>query len=52
MPSFKTVHRTVFERTACCSVVHIYAERLTAREISLTAVSDKGSALDRTLSAG
>ena len=22
-PHFKTVHRTVFERTACCSVVHV-----------------------------
>jgi len=38
MPSFKTVHRTVLKFT--------YAERLTAREISLTAVSDEGAALD------
>ncbi len=22
-PSLKTVHRTIFERTACCSVVHV-----------------------------
>ena len=38
MPSFKTVHRTVLKFT--------YAERLTAREISLSAESDSGAARD------